>query len=227
MANTSFLLNGVVGMMSSRQMLAANGNYFVVTNPTVGTGILSAVVTAASATANGLFLVQNNNPIGGKTIYWDYLSLIMSGTAPTATTVMRFDMWNEIGIVTGTTAVATRTPVNLGAATYTTGALVQSFAAGQITIPAAVGPRRLLGTAAIPTSLGVTGDNYVVQFGADGTPGNGSVSGAVRATQPARLVTETVPVIVPPQSTSWINMWWLTQATNAGTFEFEFAFAEI
>ncbi len=227
MANTAFVLNGNVGLLSSRQMLAGNGSYFAVTNPTIGTGIQAATVTAWSATANGLFLVQNNNAVGGKTIYLDYLSLIMSGTAPTATTVMRFDMWNEVGIVAGTTAVATRTPVCLNAATYNTGALVQSFAAGQITIPAAVGARRLLGTAAIPTSLGITGDNYVVQFGADGTPGGNGFSAVVRATDPARLVTNSVPVVIPPQSTSWINMWWLTQATTAPTFEFELTYAEL
>lgn len=227
MANTSFVLNGNVGMMSSRQMLAANGSYFVVTNPTIGTGILSAVVTAWSATANGLFMVQNTNAPGGKTIYFDYLSLILTGTAPTATTAMKFDFWNEIGLVTGTTAVATRTPVNLNSATYNTGAVVQGFNAGQITIPAAVGARRALGTAVCSTSLGVTGDNYVVQFGADGTPSGTAGLTAVRATAPTRIVTNTVPVIVPPGSTSWINMYWLTQATNAGTYEFEFAFAEI
>lgn len=225
MANTAFVLNGNVGITSSRQIMAGNGAYNVVTNPTIGTGIVAAVVTAWSATANGLFLIQNN---GAKTIYLDYLSLIMSGTAPTATTVMRFDVWNETGIVTATGNVATRTPVNVnGASGSATGAVVQSFAAGQMTIPAAVGTRRLLGTCAIPTSLGITGDNYVVQFGADGNLSSSSVSGAVRSTQPARLVTQTVPVVIAPSNTAWINMFWLTQATNAGTFEYELTYGEL
>lgn len=227
MANTAFVLNGNVGLLSSRDMLAGNGNYFVVTNPTPGTGIVAATVTAFSATANGLFVIANQ---GSKTIYLDYLSLIMSGTAPTATTVARFEVFNETGIVTGTGNVATRTPVGVNTGlSQATGAIVQSFAAGQITIPAAASgaTRRLQSVAALPTSLGITGDNYVVQFGPDALAPSSSALTAVRATAAARLVTQCAPVVIAPQTTSWINMWWLTQATNAATFEFELSYCEI
>lgn len=229
-APLGLVVNGTIGLVSSRQLLAAQGKYFVVTNPTNGTGIVAAVVTSASATANGLFLVRNTNLIGGANIQLDYLKLMLSGTAPTATTVMNFDMWSETGLVVGTGNVATRTPVQINQAagfTQNTGAIVQSFAAGQITIPAAVGTRQFVGRSQLPTSLGITGDVYTVLFGSD-TPALGSTAGtAVRATQAANLVAQAVPMIIPPQTSGWINMWWLTQATNAGTFEFELAYAEL
>ena len=225
MANTAFVLNGNVGIVTSRQLIAGNSAYFVVTNPTAGTAITAAAQTGFSATANGLFLIQNT---GQKTIYLDYLSLILTGTAPTATTVMRFEVFNETGLVTGTSNVATRTPVGLNTGgTQATGAIVQSFSAGQITIPAAVGTRRLQSVIALPTSLGVTGDNYVIQFGADGTPAGAGAITAARATAPARLVASAPPVVIAPNTTSWINNWWLTQATNAASYEFELTFAEL
>jgi len=224
---SAVVLNGQVGLLSSRDILAGAGKYFVVTNPTPGTAVVAATVTAFSATANGFLLVQNTNPIGGANIYFDYLSLILTGTAPTATTVLRAEVFNETGIVTGTGNVATRTPVNLNTGgSQSTGAVVQSFAAGQITIPAAVGSRRLQSVTNIPTSLGITGDNYVFAFGTDGNPAGSGQLTAVRATAPARIVTECAPVMVAPQTTSWINLWWLTQATNAASWEFEFGYIE-
>ncbi len=230
MSATAVVLNGQIGLLSSRQMLAAAGKYFVVTNPTPGTGIVAATVTGFSATANGLFLIRNTNTVGGASLYLDYLKLMLSGTAPTATTVMNFDMWSETGLVVGTGNVATRTPVqiNQGAGnTQTTGAIVQSFAAGQITIPAAAGTRALVGRTQLPTSLGITGDVYTVLFGSD-TPALSTTAGtAIRSAQPANLVAQAPPLVIPPQTSAWINNYWLTQATNGGTFEFELGYSEL
>lgn len=229
MALTSqIILNGQVGLQPTRQQLAASGKSFNVTNPTAGTAIAYALQTSFSATANGLFVIQNTNPSGGASIYLDRLKLVQTATAPTGCLVMRFEAFNETGIVTATTAVATRTPVNLnGSFSNSTGAVVQSFAAGAATIPAAVGSRRLVDIGSIQTGVAVAQDEYVIDFGADGTAAGSGGLTAARATDPARVTGQMAAVIVAPQNTVWLNMWWVTAAANTPSFEWSLVYNEL
>lgn len=224
---TSFVLNGQVGLLSSRQLLAAGGSYFKVTNPTPGTAIVWANQTAFSATANGLFVIAN---AGAKTIYLDQLWLKQTATAPTGTLSMNFEVYNETGQVTGTGNVATRTPVctNTGAS-QATGAVVQSFAAGAITIPAVASgaTRRLQDVGSIPTGVTVAHDTFTINFGDDGPTTGKSGLTAARATDPAALVTRMAPIIVAPATTSWINAWWVTAAANVPSLEFSLGYIEL
>jgi len=228
MSAFAFVLNGQVGLPSSRQILAANGKFFTVTNPTIGTPVVGALKTAWSATANGMLVVANNAPIGGPSIYFDRYYLRLRATAPTGTLTMNFEAYNETGIVAGNTAVSTATPiqVNTGAA-QSTNATVQVFAAGAITIPAAVGTRRLQDTASLVTGVAVDGDVYELQFGQDGLAASKNGGAAARATDPARIVAGMGPIVVAPQTTSWLNMWWLTAATNTPSWEFGFSYFEL
>lgn len=220
-------VNGLVSVLSSRQALAAAGKYFTVTNPTLGTPVVGALITATSATANGLFVVANGYGAGGPTIYLDRMYLRLRAAAPTGTLVMNFEVFNEIGTVTGTGNVTTRTPiqVNTGLA-QTTGATVQAFAAGCITIPAAVGTRRLQDTASLDTGVAVDGDVYVLQFGQDGQAASKTGLTAARATDPTRIVGDIGPIPIAPGTTSWVNMWWLTQAANVPSWEYGLSYFE-
>lgn len=227
MAFPSLAVNGQLGLLSSREMMANAGKYFTVTNPTPGTAIAYALQTGFSATANGLFAIANNNPSGGANIYLDTLTLTQTATAPTGTLAMHFDVFNETGIVTLTGNVATRTPVQLNTSLpQTTGAIVQSFAAGAATVPAAVGTRRLQGIGVIQTGVAVIHDTYFVQFGADSDQSGAGALTAARATAAARLGCQMPPIIVAPQTTSWINMWWVTAAANTPSFEFALNYIE-
>jgi hypothetical protein len=221
-------LNGQLGLLSSRQFLAGSGKTFSVTNPTVGTAIAYANKTAWSATANGLLAVQNNNAVGGPNIYFDRLSLIQTATAPTAS-FARFEVYNETGLVTLTTAVATVVPVQINTATggagQGTGAIVQAFNAGAATVPAAVGVRRLQALGQLAIGTPVVQDEYVIDFGSDGPGPSNAGAGTAARTLPARVVAQTLPVVVPPQTTSWINLW--GPATNVPSFEFEFVYIEV
>ncbi len=215
--------------LSSRTQLAKAGKMFVVTNPTPGTAIVHANKTAFSATANGLFVIANNNPSGsGINIYLDQLVMVQTAAAPTGTLVMHFDVYNETGIVTGTTAVATRTPVNLNPSfANTTGAVVQSFAAGAITIPAAVGTRRLMQVLTVNTGVTVVHDTFVINFGSDGPPVAKNGGAAARATDSATLAAVAPAVCIAPQTTSWINQWWVTAAANVPEYEFALTYVEL
>lgn len=216
------VLNGSLGILPPRQQSAVLGNYLMATNPTPGTAIAYANQTAFSATANGLFAIANNESAGGRTVALDYLKLEQTATAPTGTLAMHFEAFNETGIVTLTGNVATRVPVSYANQPAPGTLTVQSFAAGAATVPAAVGTRRLQSLGILDTGVTVQHDTFLVQFGADviGTAG----LTAARATDPADMATTMGPVTVPPQSTTWINMWWVTSATNVPSFEFELGF---
>lgn len=213
--------------LTSRQQLIKAGKMFNVTNPTPGTAIAHALVTGFSATANGLFVVSNGNAAGsGVNIYLDQLRLIQTATAPTGTLAKHFEVYNETGIVAGTTAVATRTPVNMNPGfANTTSATVQSFAAGAITIPAAVGTRRLIDEIFMPTGVTVIHDTFILDFSGT-TLGWKNGGAAARATDAATIAVGANPVCIPPQTTSWINMWWVTAAANTPSYEFALSYAE-
>lgn len=226
----AIILNGVIGFPSSRQIIAGSGKMFVATNPTVGTGVVWATLATASATANGLFLVRNSAGTGGPTIYFDRLELKQTATAPTATLSLNFEAWNETGAVVGTGNVANITPVqlqaNLPQTTVAAGGIIQAFSAGAITIPAAVGTRIKLDTASIATGLTFVKDSFVLDFGQDGpTP---SIPGetAARLTTPVRMSGQMAPIMCPPGTTTWLNMWWDATATNVPSFEYRFSYFE-
>lgn len=228
MSSSAVVLNGQVGFPSSLQMLAAAGKYFTVTNPTIGTPVVGATITAWSATANGMFVIANNAPAGGPNIILDRLILRLRATAPTGTLTQQWEAYNETGIVAGTTAVTSRTPVQVNTGLpQTSNATVQAFAAGAITIPAAVGTRRLQDTATITTGVCVDGDTYELQFGGDGVTGHKNGGAAARATDPAHIVGSMGPIVIAPQTTSWLNMWWLTQAANVPSWEYRLSFFEL
>lgn len=223
-APVGLVVNGLIGLLPADQQAAGSGNYFVVTNPTPGTAVAYALQTAFSATANGLFSIANTSPVGGggPSIYLDYLKLIQTATVPTGTLNMRFEAFNETGLVALTGNVATRTPVcSSSAFTVPSTITVQSFAAGAATVPAAVGTRRLQAIGAISTGVAVAQDTYVLQFGSGDAIGGTAGLTAARATAPATLTGQCAPVVVAPGTTSWLNMWWVTQAANAPSFEFE------
>ena len=221
MAGAIAAFSGQLNLSGWRQALAANGLYYVATNPTPGTGVVCGTVTAFSATADGLFTISNN---GGKTIQLDYLALNMSGTAPTATTVMKMAAFNEVGIVApsaGNVAIVPKGVLNTGPSSS---AVINGFSAAMCTIPAAVGTRTLVGNWSIPTSLGITGDTYTMLFGGDPVPTPGLT--AVRATAPANIVAAAPPLSIAPQNTLILDWWWVGQATNGPTFEYTLGYIE-
>ena len=228
MASGSLVLNGQVGLVSSRQMLAGAGKYYVVTNPTPGTAIVCANSTAFSATANAIWAIANNNPSGGASIQVDRLKLIQTAAAPANGLVMRAEVYNETGIVTLTGNVATRTPVNVNAGdANTTQATVQTFSAGLGTVPASVGTRRLVAVGSVAAGVDVRYSSLSFEFGADG-PAFGKVGlTAAHATDPQDVSCWMSPVTIAPQSTSWMNLWGLSPDTNVPSYEFCLCYTEL
>ena len=229
MGANALVLNGQLGLLSQQQVVASKGSLFVVNCQTPGTAIAYAALTAFSATANGMFVISNGAAAGGKNIYLHRLDLFQTATAPVGTTVS-FEVYNETGIVAGTTAVITRTPIQINTDPGMSGAgqssvaTVQAFNAGAITIPAAVGTRRLQGQAWVPVGVNVVKDVLTLDFGADGPAASKTGLTAARATDTARTTGQMNAIIIPPQTTSWINCWGL--GTNAPSFEYNLVYSE-
>lgn len=212
--------------LSSRQRLAQAGRSWVVNCQTPGTAIAYATLTAFSATANGLFVIQNGNTTAsGIHVHLDRLELFQTAAVATGTT-WSFEAYNETGIVAGTTAVIARTPIQVNP-TYpqTTSVVVQAFNAGAITIPAAVGTRRLVGQAWIPVGVNVVKDTYVLEFGSDADVAPMRGGAAARATDTGRMSGQMNAVVIPPQTTSWINLWGC--GTSAPSFEYNLVYHEL
>lgn len=220
---SKLVVNGTLNTLSAQQNLAADDDLFVVNCQSPGTAIAYAVLTAFSATANGLFVISNSEAVGGKDIVLHRLDLFQTATAPVGTT-LSFEVYNETGVVTGTTAVITRTAVNVHGGPALNG-VVQAFNAGAITIPAAVGTRTLVGQGWVPTGVNVVKDVITVEFGADAASGAKTGLTAARATDTARLVGQLPAVVIKPQTTSWINMWGC--GTNAPSYEYNLVLSQV
>lgn len=221
-----FSSNGQIGLLPRRQQLALSGKYWVVNN-VPGTAITGVVSTAFSATGNGFFVVQNRNTTqSGIQIFLDRLSFYQNNATVPVGTNLHFEVYNETGLVTGTTAVQTLTSINVnrpqGGAT---GAFVQGFSAGAITIPAAVGTRKLVALGKLPVGVNVVKDSMVVDFGGDGPAYSKPGMIGARDTDNARTCTQAAAVCIPPQTTSWINCW--GAGTNAPDYEFELSYVEL
>lgn len=221
------IVNGQIGLQSSRDILAQAGKMFVVTT-TANTPIAYANKTSFSATANGLWSISNNNAVGGANIQIDRLKLIETATAPTGTLVMRAEVYNEAAIMAISGAAAAITPINVNSAfSNTTGAVATFFNAGAGTVPTAVGTRRLVSVGSLATGVAVQYDSYTFDFGADG-PSAGTVGlTAARATDPADLVTWMSPVTIAPGTSAYMNLWWVTSAVNIPSFEFALSYIEL
>lgn len=227
MPNPVISLNGTVNTLPTPQFLAANGQYFVATNPTPGTAVQSDLITAFSATADGHCVINNGNSAPGLSVIPDYVKFHMTGTAPTGTTVMEFALYTDVvASCTPSAGSVALTPVNvLTSSPSTSGVTVYVPTGGAaMTIPAASASRRLVGRASLPTSLGITGDSYIVRFGGAGASGSQGGGTAVRATAAATLETYTTPVILAPGYGLIVLMWWPTQAANKPNFEWEVGF---
>lgn len=217
------IVNGTLNTLSAQQNLAADDNLFVVNCQTPGTAIAYAALTAFSATANGLFVISNNENVGGKNIVLHRLDLFQTASVATGTT-WSFEAYNETGIVAGTTAVITRTAINVHNGSALNGT-VQAFNAGAITIPAAVGTRQLVGQGWIPIGVNVVKDVYTMEFGADGPAAAKTGLTAARATDVARLVGQMPAVVIKPQTTTWLNLWGC--GTSAPSFEYSLVLSQV
>lgn len=217
-------------VLQSPQVQAYQGSRFVVTNAAPGTGDQYALITAFNDTTGAFISFKNNDVATGKSMVLDKIKLLLTGTAPTATTVLHMAVKIDPKDRTPTAGSPTaRTPVNPNGGS-SVASIVSPFnmstgGAAQ-TVPASGASARLVSRGEIATSLGITGDEYTFYFGNASDVGSHGGGTAVRSTAAGRFSTNMEAVIVPPTWWCVIYLWWLTAATTAPTFEYEIGWAE-
>ena len=213
---------------SEKQMFAAEGTYFVTTNPTPGTGVAGTVAATYASTA-GWFFFQNWNAPGGANAYLDYLKLIPT-VAPASGTSCQFaiirDVATPLATQITTAHYTTATPVNAngGGSHYSRCVLgYQNNATASVNIaPSAVSA--IIGRASIG-GIPVVNDELILKFGSNET---GAFSGLTQAQTVCggRKVSILSPVVVLPGQQIMIVPWFASNSATGMSFEFELTHIE-
>jgi hypothetical protein len=214
--------------LSEKQALAAEGSYFVTTNPTPGTAIAGTVAATYANTA-GWFWFQNNNATGGPNAYLDYLKLIIT-VAPASATNAQFAVFRDVAtpLTTQITTAhyTTATPVNVnGAGVIKSNSLFgyQNNATASANI-APSGSSALIGRGSIG-GIPVVNDEIILKFGSTETGAYPGLT-AAQATASGRKVSIFPPVCLAPGQQIMIVPWFASNAATGASFEFELGHVE-
>lgn len=205
-----------VSYQTSRNALADEGSYYGVTNPTIDTTVAYGVL-AAYAVTTPAFHIANVDPVGGRTIFLDFLKLRVT-VAPASATNWKYvvDVDSSPRISTAPTGGAERTSgvfnVNPGAAQDFPGR-IWAFTGGTVlTVMAATNVRTIAHGSWMQT-IPIALDEMVLQFGQGETSGNGPST-------VGRRFAATVPVAIPPGCSASIHMYGASNAITGMSAEY-------
>lgn len=218
----------VASIWNTDHGLADEGSFFVATNPTTGTGIVtttSVVDDAATASATHaqnvpVMYIQNGYASGdpnGRSIYLRYLRMIVTA-APTSATVWQMSIRadNVARYTSGGTRIV---PVNINTgSSIASSAIVYFGAVVTASLPSA--SARLLANVQIQSTIPVVKDQWMITFGDTSMPSNILTASAAK-----NINVPCGPITIGPGWNVAIGMW---GASNAGTpaWEFELGYAE-
>jgi hypothetical protein len=199
--------------LSGRDSGISDGaNYYLMTTPTSGTGIISNGGTSAVATTPSLVL-YNSGLLTVNLMYLRLSSTVVGGGAATKNFTFYTDTGNRWASG-GTALVSQNTNIPSGNAS----SLVGHF--GAITAGAAVAQRQLQNDWFRVALADVVGDVYEWQYGGSG-PGSSSSQVATVAT----FVRPTAPITIQPGNSYLMNLWSST-FTQGITFEVQIGYSE-
>jgi hypothetical protein len=214
-----------LNLVPTKHLLAEEGSYFVGSNQSPGTTVARNAVNTSFSNTVGLCHIFNKAAAGGKRIYLDYLKLILAGVS-TGEVSLEFavvvDNQNREPAAANRTLI---TPINVNgdSSTASIAQPSQYLAAQPFTVAAPTAAARVF-RGHIPTSLGIVGDEYVLKFGGEDMQALAGGT-AARLAATARMAGVVAPVIVGPQQSAVIHMWWLTEG-GVSTWELEMGWWE-
>ena len=202
---------GQYGFGAKNHRYADAGKYFVATNPTAGTGIVSGVVTTLADTTP-LLLVKNNNSVSsGIKCYLDFLRLHVTvvgigHTSPKLTFKVDSSQTTTRYTSGGSDIGA---GVNTSADSSTASGLQVYF--GAITA-AAAGSARLIDTFQLKTAIEVVNDTWVFNFGA----ADHAIKSALadNSTTISHGSFGVAPIVVGPQEHFAAHLWAASMSTG-------------
>ena len=199
--------------------LADEGSYFICTNPTPGTGIASITAANGYDAAEALCIIKNGNASSGARIYLDYIKLSPTVAGTNGTNVTYATHLDPVG-TRYTSGGTLYTPLSPNMASDATSGAVVHF--GAVVTTAAGTNVRKIGSGNLRTSIMVVGDEYVLDFGADG---NAGASSLFEGTLICKQVVRHAPIILGPGDEFILAVNAASQSV-AASFEFEIAFWE-
>lgn len=208
-------------LLNGRQGLADEGSYFIATNPTPGTAFAYNVQASFSDTVPFLYLF-NGAAAGGKNVELDYIKLIVTTAAASGVTAYYAARLDASRAITSdnTTKVV---PVNYaGTATVLSPLKLQNGSAS--TIAASSSTSTIVARGSFG-GITIVGDELVMCFGGDPANAYPGLT-AAQATAPGRKVSVSGPVIVAPQQSLTIHLWFASNAITGLSYEFEMGWAE-
>lgn len=220
----------VANIWNGQQALADEGNYFLATNPTVGTGIAmttSVVDDAATASSthaqfSPTMLVQNNWPVTDALqhrIYLQYLRVSVITQAPTSASDWRFAFRGDNVTSRYTSGGSVIVPVNVNMDSNNASNAKIYFGAVVSALPSATGGR-LLSKGIVDYALPIIGDQWLFTFGDVSMP-----SYQIAATALKQITIPCGPIIIGPQQNVTFEQWGTSNAA-APAFEFELGYVE-
>ena len=204
---------------------AKDGQYFVGTSPTPGTGIAS--LTAPTTFDDTKPFILLNNGDATKTLTLDYIRLQCTapGTGGTALNWgVKTDVLNALRYTSGGSDSAAATMliknVNMGSSVASSARLL----AGAIVAIASGTGSRLLGHGLLRTVIPVIGDTYLFTFGGD--VGAGVSSSIVAGTAVATTCNVMGPCILAPGQWMAFHLWLPGPQSAASSYEIEIGWVE-
>lgn len=231
MANTNFpqtQAQKVTTLWNNNYAVADEGGFFVATNPSTGTGIVtttSVVDDAATASATHaqnvpvLYLENLASPTdaSGKSVYLQYLKMYVTA-APTSATFWNYSIRaDRVPRYTSGGTVITPVNVNTGSSIVSNTKVV--FGA-VVTTPLPSSAARLVSAGAVQSTIPVVKDLWIFTFGDVGASTNILTASAAK-----NLTIPCGPIIIAPGWNIAIGMWGTSNA-GAPAWEFELGFAE-
>lgn len=211
---------GQYGFGAKNHRYGTAGKYYMATNPTPGTGIISGVVTSLADTTP-LLLVKNNNSVSsGVSIILDFLRLHVTvvgiGHTSPKLTLKTDTSQSTTRYTSGGTTI---TPVCTSSRGGTSNAQVYF---GAITA-AAAGSARLIDTFQLATAIEVVNDTWSVDFGAAVC----SIKSALadNSTTITHGYFPTAPIEIGPQEHFAAHIWGASMSTGI-TLQFSLGYIE-
>ncbi len=207
----------VLGVTGRDIALADSANYYVMTTPTAGTGIIGGLNVNTNVATTPLMVLYNGGLLNVYLLYLR-LSITVAGVgAVTRNFTHAMDQGNKIGTATvGTQLVSS----NVNILSNTKSSLAGTF--GSITGAGIATPnqRILWNDWFRMTLVDIIGDVYEWQYGAPSGVGVGSTPATV-----CNFVRSCPPIVLPPNSSYTLTLWSGTISTGI-TFEVNLGYAE-
>lgn len=193
--------------------LGDSANYYTMTTPTPGTGIISNAGTTAVATTPSLIL-YNGGTLNVYLMYLRLSSTVVGGGAATKNFTFYLDQGNRY--TSGGTALTSRN-TNMSAS----GTSLLAGYTGAITAAAATANQRTICNDWFRVALAdVVGDVYEWQYGSSA---GGSSSSQVATV--STFIRATAPIVIQPNNCYLMNIWSST-FTQGITWEVQIGYAE-